>query len=297
MKHYSKCPACKSSKFNTILEAKDHLVSGEEFKISECFDCHLRFTNPIPDENEIGKYYQSDEYISHSGTSEGLINKLYQFVRNFTLRSKRNLVTKESELKAGKILDIGCGTGEFLNTMSNAGWDVAGLEPDEGARQRAFSNFKLKVNPPEKLFELPANEFDVIAMWHVLEHVHRLDDYMEQLSKILKPEGLLIIAVPNYTSYDAGYYRGGWAAYDVPRHLYHFAPYSVNTLLKRFHFQLLKMKPMPFDALYVSMLSEKYNGGNIVRALLVGLTSNLKVVFKTEKCSSIIYVVKSRGEI
>jgi len=292
MKHYTYCPACKSSDFNTILEAKDYLVSGETFQISECGECHLRFTNPIPNENEISKYYQSEDYISHSDTSKGLINKSYQLIRNFTLRSKRNLIVKESGLDAGRILDIGCGTGEFLNIMKNAGWDVNGFEPDAGARQRAFSNYQLKVDPPEKLFELSENEFDVITLWHVLEHVHRLDDYMNQINKILKSEGRLFIAVPNYTAYDARYYGNGWAAYDAPRHLYHFAPQSMSTLLERFHFQLEKMKSMPFDAFYVSMLSEKYKEGNILYAFWVGLRSNLDALFNIEKCSSIIYKVK-----
>lgn len=287
---YNQCPACKSANFKTILEAKDHLVSGEIFQISECSDCKLRFTSPAPGEDEIGRYYQSEEYISHSGTSKGLINKLYQVVRNITLRNKRNLLAKESGLKIGKILDIGSGTGEFLNIMRKAGWDVAGLEPDEGARSLAKSNHQLEIDPPEKIFQFSVNSFDVITLWHVLEHVHRLDDYLSQISKILKPQGTLFIAVPNYTSYDARYYDDSWAAYDVPRHLYHFMPQSMEILLNRFNFNLHRMKNMPFDSFYVSMLSEKYLNGNIVRAFWIGLRSNLNSMLNKEECSSVIYI-------
>lgn len=290
MKHYTECPVCKSKNFTQTLKAKDHLVSGELFQISECTECHLRFTNPIPDETEISKYYQSQDYISHTNTSQGLINKTYQFVRNITLIGKRNLIQKESEIKTGKILDIGCGTGEFLNTMQKSDWNVFGLEPDEGARKLAGSNYQLQIDSPDKLFEFSENSFDVITMWHVLEHVHRLDDNMKQISKILKPDGILLIAVPNYTSYDADYYHNNWAAYDVPRHLYHFSPRSMRTLLNRFHLKLKKMKRMPFDSFYVSMLSEKYKGGSIFNAFWSGLWSNSKALFNIEKCSSIIYI-------
>jgi SAM-dependent methyltransferase len=291
LKHYSECPGCKSKNFPPVLKAKDHLVSGEIFQISECNECHLRFTNPIPDETEIGKYYQSQDYISHTNTSEGFINKIYQLVRSVTLLNKKNLIQKAAKLRAGKIMDIGCGTGEFLNMMHKAGWNVSGLEPDEGARRLANSNYQLQISPPDKLFELSENSFDVITMWHVLEHVHRLDDYMDQISKILKPDCTLFIAVPNYTSFDANHYNHDWAAYDVPRHLYHFSPQSMIKLLDRFHFKLEKMKRMPFDSFYVSMLSEKYKNGNIVKAFWVGLMSNWKALFNTEKCSSGIYII------
>lgn len=294
MQYYTECPVCKSKNFSPACEAKDYLVSQEIFQISECNECHLRFTNPIPDEDEIGKYYQSQDYISHTNTSEGLINKIYQWVRNITLVGKKNLIQKESKIKIGKILDIGCGTGEFLNGMHKAGWSVFGLEPDEGARQLAHSNYQLQIDSPAKLFELSENSLDVITMWHVLEHVHRLDDYLNQISKILKPDGALFIAIPNYTSYDANHYKNDWAAYDVPRHLYHFSPQSMKALLDRFNFKLEKMKRMPFDSFYVSMLSEKYKNGSIINAFWVGLKSNCKALFNTERCSSSIYLIKSK---
>lgn len=288
------CPVCKSTHFNAALEAKDHLVSGETFQIWECQECHLRFTNPIPSEDEIGRYYQSEEYISHSGTSEGLVNKLYHLVRRFTVRRKRKLIEKESGVTVGKILDIGSGSGEFLNAMRNAGWEVTGLEPDEGARGLAKSNYQLHFDPPQRLFEFSENEFDVITLWHVLEHVHRLDDYMGQISKILKPTGTLVIAVPNYTSYDASHYGNSWAAYDVPRHLYHFAPQSMKKLLDRFHFKLSKMKRMLFDSFYVSILSEKYrnNSFGIFSGVWIGLKSNWKALVNKGSCSSLIYLAK-----
>ena len=180
--------------------------------------------------------------------------------------------------------------------MHNAGWNVFGLEPDEGARKLANTNYQLQIDSPEKLFEFSENSFDVITMWHVLEHVHRLDDNIKQISKILNPDGILLIAVPNYTSYDADHYHTHWAAYDVPRHLNHFSPRSMRTLLNRFHLKLEKMKRMPFDSFYVSMLSEKYKGGSIFKAFWNGLCSNLKALFNTERCSSIIYIVHKNND-
>jgi len=296
MIEYTRCPVCNSNLFDTVLEATDFLVSGELFKISECHECTLRFTNPVPDENEIEKFYKSEDYISHSNTSQGLINKLYQLVRNYTLHSKRKLIEKEAGLKSGTMLDIGCGTGEFLNTMKNSGWEVYGVEPDEGAQQIANRKFQLEIKIPKKLFEFTADFFDVITMWHVLEHIHHLDKNMTQLTNILKPDGTLFIAVPNYHSFDAKYYDSGWAAYDVPRHLYHFTVQAIVTLLERFGLKLKKLKMMPFDSFYVSMLSEKYKkeAGSLLRAMSIGLKSNLKAIPHTGRCSSLIYFVKKK---
>jgi 2-polyprenyl-3-methyl-5-hydroxy-6-metoxy-1,4-benzoquinol methylase len=296
MIEYSQCPVCKSQLFDTVIEATDFLVSGESFKISECRECTLRFTNPVPDEKEIAKYYRSGDYISHSNTSEGLINKIYQFVRNYTLQSKRKQIQKETGLKSGTILDIGCGSGEFLNKMKNSGWQVDGIEPDEGARQLANHNYQLEIETPEKLSEFPAKNFDVITLWHVLEHIHQLDKNMVQLTNLLKPDGTLFVAVPNYHSFDAKYYGSGWAAYDVPRHLYHFTVQAMATLLDRYGLQLKKLKMMPFDSFYVSMLREKYKkeSGGFLRAMSVGLKSNLKAIPHTGTCSSITYIVQHK---
>ena len=288
----SDCPICKSKDINFIIKAIDHTVSHEEFEIWQCNVCTLRFTQAIPGKEEIAAYYKSEEYISHSDSEKGLINSLYHKVRKRTLVSKKKLIEKYTGLSDGKILDVGCGTGAFLHTMHTAGWQITGLEPDETARLKAQQLYNLHVQEAGALFELRSETFDAITLWHVLEHVHDLHEYVDQLKKLLKPNGRLFIAVPNYTCYDQNVYKGNWAAYDVPRHLYHFSPSAMRSLLRNHGLKLKSIKPMLFDSFYVSMLSEKYKTGknNLVKACFVGCVSNFKALMNKERCSSVIYV-------
>lgn len=291
---YSQCPLCKSDKIAYALSASDYTVSYKPFEIWECNSCTLRFTQSVPHIDDIGAYYQSEDYISHTDTSKGLINSLYHKVRKRTLAGKRDLVTSFTTGKQGSILDIGAGTGAFLNTMLLANWQVAGIEPDAKAREKAMELYNLGLKPSEELFGLPVQSFDIITMWHVLEHVHDLHGYINKLMELLRPQGKLVIAVPNYTSYDEKVYKEYWAAYDVPRHLYHFSPQSVRELLSIHELKLHSVKPMWFDSFYVSILSEKNMTGsnNYLKAFITGLTSNLKALSNKEKCSSLIYIIQ-----
>jgi len=294
MIHYEQCPVCGGTLFHPFLKAKDHTVSKEEFQLVQCDQCQFVFTQDVPDELSIGPYYQSQNYISHSNTQTGLINKMYHRVRTITLRSKRNLVEKESRIKKGTLLDIGSGTGAFLNEMQSAGWKTTGLEPDAGARKNAEELYGIHALPSHELFSVIPQSVDVITMWHVLEHVHALDKYLDQISKVIRPGGTIFIAVPNHTSVDAEKYKNNWAAYDVPRHLYHFSPASMRRLMENHGLKVTKVKPMWFDSFYVSMLSEQYkNGkGNLISAFFNGFSSNAKALFNKERCSSVIYVIK-----
>lgn len=293
MIHYSECPVCKDNQIHLAFSAKDNTVSFKTFTIWKCDKCSLLFTQDVPGQDEIGTFYASENYISHSDTRKGVINSLYHTIRKFTLSSKLKLVNNETGIQQGNILDIGCGTGAFLNTMKAAGWCTTGLEPDENARAKANSMYQLNAKPSDELFKLPAGSFNAITMWHVLEHVHQLHEYVSQLRHLITENGRIFIAVPNFTSYDAQHYKEHWAAYDVPRHLYHFSPQSMKALMKAHGLQVIKMKPMWFDSFYVSMLSEQYkNGkGNMISACWNGLVSNSKTLFNTEKCSSVIYII------
>lgn len=289
---WTQCPVCKSEDFEYLFDAKDYTVSGENFRICHCSNCTLRFTNPIPKQASIGKYYQSEDYISHSNTSKGLINRIYKIVRNRTLQDKRNLVLKTTGMEKGRALDIGCGTGEFLFTLKKRSWNVTGIEPDEGARKMAINNHGISVFPSEDLMGLPEEKYDSLSMWHVLEHVHELDAYMEKIRKLIKPKGVIIIAVPNYNSHDAEVYGKEWAAYDVPRHLYHFTKTSIEFLLGRHQMKLEDIKIMPYDSFYVSMLSEKNRGGSTLRGFFVGLKSWWHSLSRNDRCSSVIYIIR-----
>jgi len=292
--HFSNCPVCNSTDISFVLKAKDETVSKKYFEIWECANCKLRFTQDIPDEQNIGDYYKSSAYISHSNTAKGLVNKLYHTVRSFTLQSKKNLIQKSTNKRQGNLLDIGAGTGAFASTMKKNGWNVTALEPDETARSNAKKDFDIDLLPSENLFKLAPKTFDVITLWHVLEHVHELHKYLDAFYSLLNDGGTLIIAVPNYTSFDAKIYSETWAAYDVPRHLYHFSPQSMRTLLSKHKFNLTEQKPMWFDSFYVSLLSEKYRSGksNLLKALINGVASNYKALAKPGNCSSIIYISK-----
>jgi 2-polyprenyl-3-methyl-5-hydroxy-6-metoxy-1,4-benzoquinol methylase len=293
MLNYTNCPICSSQNIAPCLIAKDYTVSQKEFAIWHCNNCTARFTQNVPEQNAIGAFYQSDNYISHSDTKKGFINTLYHTVRSHTLNKKRQLIINEVGITRGELLDIGCGTGAFLSTMKTAGWGITGLEPDFTARKKAEELYAIHSLEPDMLFELKPASYHAITMWHVLEHVHELHDYIKQLGVLLAPNGKIFIAVPNYTSKDAAIYAAHWAAYDVPRHLYHFSPAAMEQLVSKYNLKITTIKPMWYDSFYVSMLSEKYKNskGNIIKAFLNGLASNIKAMGDKTKCSSVIYVI------
>ena len=295
--HYESCPACFSESISFALKAKDYTVSQETFEIWECADCTLRFTQNVPAENAIGKYYQSAAYISHTDTREGLINSIYHRVRNITLKQKKRLVGADLTAETGSLLDIGAGTGAFAKFMQDSGWQVTGLEPDAETRRRAAEINRIALQPANDLFSLPENSFDVVTLWHVLEHVHQLHQYLDQIRKVLKENGRAFIAVPNYTGGDANHYKAYWAAYDVPRHLYHFSPASMRRLTISHSLQQVEIKPMWFDSFYVSMLSETYKTGSAknLQAFWQGMTSNFAAMREKERCSSLIYVLTKKS--
>ncbi len=290
--NYTYCPVCKNDRFSPVFTATDHTVTGEQFAVAECGMCGLRFTLDAPSEVAIQKYYQSSAYISHSNTKKGFVNLLYHIARYFTMMSKERLVKKESKRKVGMLLDIGSGTGVFVNTMVKAGWSVVGLEPDPEARTLAIKRYNCDIYPSEDLFRLPPETYSVITMWHVLEHVHQLDASIQRIKELLAPNGKLIVAVPNYTSKDAAVYGADWASYDVPRHLYHFSPKSIRVLMKRHGLRVIKTRRMWLDSFYISLLSEKYKKGNFLKALWNGLSSNLNAYMRKEQCSSLVYVIE-----
>lgn len=293
MIHYSACPVCGSNDIEEQLTATDYTVSQQAFSVCHCNACTLRFTQDVPEQDAIGAYYASDNYISHSDTKKGIVNSLYHMVRKRTLLSKKKLIVQETGCKQGTVLDIGCGTGAFLATMQQAGWQINGLEPDETARKKAGELYGIHPQESNQLFTLKPASFNAITMWHVLEHVHELHEYIKQIGTLLAANGRLFIAVPNYTSKDAALYGDAWAAYDVPRHLYHFSPQSMEMLLSMHGLQLTAVKPMWYDSFYVSMLSEQYKHGkgNIIKAVVNGLRSNFKALANVRKCSSVIYVI------
>ena len=297
MEIIKRCPVCEKNNFTEFLKGKDHFLTREEFTIVECSDCGFRFTNPRPDEKEIVRYYDSTDYIAHDAGKQNLIQTIYKTIRKFTIKKKYSIVRKNSNGNA--LMDIGCGTGEFLNYCRRMNFDTTGVEPNEKARKFASEEFGLTIFNESKLNEFSPATFDVITMWHVLEHVHALNERMTRINQLLKPGGTLIIAVPDSDSWDAVNYKDFWAAYDLPRHLYHFTQSSLNRLATKNGFSVEKIIPLKFDAFYISLLSEKYFSGkqNYFHAFIRGIRSNLYGRKNENNYSSLIYICKIALEL
>lgn len=291
-----KCPICGATSLEHALTCVDHYATGEEFQLFRCSECGFLFTQSFPVEAEIGRYYETPDYISHSDTRKGMMNRIYHWVRTYMLGHKAKLVVRESHRTVGHLLDIGTGTGYFAQVMRERGWQVEAVEKNEGARNFAQAHFRLEVKPESALQAYPAASFDVVTLWHVMEHLEHLDETWELLQKLLAEKGILIVAVPNSSSYDAKKYGADWAAYDVPRHLWHFTPDSIERLAVKHGFVLSEHYPMPFDAFYIAMLTEKQLGKSwaFCRGMWTGTLAWFSSFIHKERSSSMIYVFRKK---
>jgi len=288
------CPICLSSDLQKKFNCTDHSTSKEKFTIVSCETCDFKFTNPRPKDKSLGSYYKSDKYISHTNNKKGLFNWMYHTVRKYSITTKLNLLKKISKNK--NHLDIGCGTGEFLNACKNSGFKTEGIEPSKLAREQAIKNYNLSVTHNTELDQFKSSQFDTISMWHVLEHIPELNKTIREFNRILNKNGKVIIAVPNHNSWDAKYYKEYWAGWDTPIHLWHFSKLSIEKIFKIHDFKLIEKKPMLFDSYYVSLLSEEFKTGKkkYVKGFTIGLLSNIIGIFSKRGCSSIIYVFEKK---
>ncbi len=287
------CPVCNHTGFTNFLHCEDFTTSREKFALTKCDRCEFVLTNPRPNSKEIEKYYHSDNYISHAGGKKTAMDFLYLLARKKTLRAKRKIIASNSNGKT--LLDFGCGTGEFLKEMNCNGYKTFGVEPSPIAREKASLLQAGKI--AETQSELAQQQFDVVTLWHVLEHLHNLNESLESFRKVLRNSGTIFIAVPNLKSEDAQHYGPYWAAYDVPRHLWHFSTTNMKTILEKNGFKLLRILPMTLDAYYVSLLSESYKNPNRFKlfnyfsAVVQGWRSNHSAKHKLNY-SSLIYIAR-----
>lgn len=293
---HDKCPLCKSSAIKKRFACVDEFATGEQFDIFECTACGLAFTQNVPDEKEIDRYYESPTYISHSNTSKGFVNRVYHIVRRIMLQKKARKVEILTGLKNGRLLDYGAGTGHFARLMETRGWSVTAIEKNGKARELALKKFGFEMLPVEALSAIKDKELDVVTMWHVMEHIQEPDRMWDELHRILGDKGIAIIAVPNSASYDALKYKEHWAAYDVPRHLWHFTPSTIAQWGEKHGFVLDGQYTMPFDGFYISMLSEQYKDSRLhtIRGFWNGFKGWLLQCRRSSASSSIIYVFGKR---
>ena len=287
------CPICGNANLKEKFKVKDHFLTQEIFSIKICDLCDLSITSPIPENLE--SYYSSENYISHTNTSKTTINKIYLSVRSYTLKTKYNLIKTLSQSHSHSILDFGCGTGSFLNYFKSKNWETYGVESAEKARKEAQKTMENTIYSTLK--EIPKKKFAVVTLWHVLEHLQNPEKILKDFLPYLENNGIILLALPNKNSYDAHRYKPFWAAYDVPRHLWHFSPHAIVKLMNKAGYKLIMKKPMLFDSFYIAWLSENYKRKNLspifklFKAFFIGAFSNTKAVF-SKNYSSIIYIFK-----
>lgn len=295
IEHIKECPLCQSDGYqDDCVHALDHLVSKKTFSVTSCRACGLLYTNPRPTENTLPAYYGSDQYISHAGSAVKISDRVYMLVRNIMRNRKIRLLSAYTPA-GGRVLDIGCGTGSFLYGAGKAGFEVAGVEPGNTASAICTAKGLEVYGDLESILHTPYKAFNTLSMWHVLEHVSHLRQHLDNCRKLLLPEGYLLIAVPMYKSWDARFYKADWAAWDLPRHLLHFSEETLLKALQQAGFRLVRKKMLPFDAWYISLLSEQRSKRipsltGFVRAMLAGTISNLVAITGMRPASGQVFV-------
>jgi SAM-dependent methyltransferase len=290
------CPVCGGADFSDLFTARDHLVTGESFRIVQCCGCGLIVTADPPDEQDIGRYYQSDDYISHSDKKQNLTEQIYHLARQYMLGRKQRLVSRATGRKSGTIIDIGSGTGYFASYMQKKGWHVTGVELDDSAREFSVAKFGIRALEPAGISDLDDASADCVTLWHVLEHLYDPGRWMGEIHRILADDGRCILALPNIESSDAQWFYENWAALDVPRHLWHFPPDTLRRFAEEHGFACEAIRPMPLDLFYISALSYRNRGRRmaLLRGMATGMFLAVVNLFRKNKASSLIYVLSKR---
>ena len=280
----------KKNKSKLLYKVRDHLVSQESFDIYWDEKEQFGWTD-FKNTSDLSAYYQAEEYYSHQEQPKTFIQKIYSFTRGLMFHYKHN-ITSPFLFKGASILDIGSGTGDFLSFMNSKGYEVTGVENNPKAILISQKN-DIKIH--ENISKLSDNSFDLITLWHVLEHLPDPEETFKNTFNLLNKSGHLIVAVPNIYSLDKDYYCENWAGFDVPRHLWHFStPFLIN-FASKYNFELIRTKPLLLDALYISFLSEKQKGSrfSFLRGMVKGVYFNLRAL-RSKRYSSLVFVFKKQ---
>ncbi len=290
------CLVCGDNGFTGLFTAKDHLVSGESFIIRRCDACGFVFTADPPNEKDIGSYYISEDYISHSDKKQSITEYLYHLARRWMLRRKYRLVAAATRMDSGTLIDIGSGTGYFASYMQKKGWNVTGIELNEQARNYSVSMFGIKALAPEAIKDIPDRSADCITFWHVIEHLYDPAGWLNEVKRILRDDGKCIIALPNLDSADARWFGNRWAALDVPRHLWHFTPATLIRFAGDHGFTCSKIRTLPLDVFYISSLSYRNSGCklSLLRGIFTGTLLTINSIFRKNSASSLIYELSKK---
>ena len=296
MSDMSVCPSCQATTASDLFRAKDHLVSGREFLVRRCAICGMGWTVDPPAEEEAGKYYASDEYISHTDNKQSLADRIYHIARGFMLKRKGKLVESAVGKSAGIMIDFGSGTGYFAAFMQKRGWQVTGIELSEKARNYSVERFGISAIEPQQVRSLLSASADCVTFWHVLEHLYDPAGWMGEIKRILKDDGRCIVALPNFASADSKWFGKGWAALDVPRHLWHFTPDAFRQFAVKQGFKCESTSALPLDLFYISLLSYRNTGKGmpLARGVLTGVVIALRSLFRRESASSLVYVLSKK---
>jgi 2-polyprenyl-3-methyl-5-hydroxy-6-metoxy-1,4-benzoquinol methylase len=291
----STCPVCGSPEFefSHYLNVPDWLVSKENFELKKCGNCSFIFTANAPLLENAGPYYESEEYVEHTDTNKGLIYGVYHQARKLMLKFKLSNIRSYS--KSTKLLDIGSGSGYFINYMKQNGYNVSGVEISDKAVALCKDKFDISVNSPtEFLAEKLPKDFDIITMWHVFEHVYSFNEYFDILHKSLKENGHVFVALPNPNCFEAKHYKNYWNGFDTPRHLWHFTPKTFKQFAEGHGFEMISMKRLPLDPFFNAMVSSSYKSGLkfLPYTFTIGLISFINGLINRDKASSLIYILK-----
>ncbi len=295
---FKPCPLCGASGQIPYAGCTDYTVSKEHYTLMRCPSCGMVYTLDPPSQDKMAQYDKLGLKLKLGDSPSGLIGKLYYRVRSYMLGRKAHIVESQSYRTAGTLLNYGAKTGFFSHRMERRGWKVISVEKYHEERQFSLEMFHHRMIDLNEMDKLRPGTFDVITLWHVFEHNPHPDKLLDRFYDLLRPGGILVMACPNICSTDAMHYGPYWAAYDVPRHLWHFSPTSLCNLVHKHGFTLMHHESMPFDSFYISILSEKQMRHKLafIRGFLYGLHSWLVSLSKRGKSSSLVYVFRKRQE-